>query len=133
MDPPNSPRGTVDRPTIKCDDATIETLFWTVLHSSLEPTPHCNVLLPPHNKANDVKFMHQSLCNLSITSLINAINTGFLNGALHLNAKSIQKFLAPSPTTLKGHTECPHKGIRSTTPKPMRPSPLQVHITPNPQ
>jgi hypothetical protein len=40
-------------------------------------------------KANAVKFMHQSLCNLLITSLIKSINAGFLRGAPHLNAKSV--------------------------------------------
>jgi hypothetical protein len=35
-------------------------------------------------KANAVKFMHQSLCNLPITSLIKAISAGFLRGAPHL-------------------------------------------------
>jgi hypothetical protein len=48
-------------------------------------------------KANAVKFMHQRLCNPPITSLIKAINAGFLCGAPHLNAKSVQKYLMPSP------------------------------------
>ncbi len=54
-------------------------------------------------KANAVKFMHQSLCNPPITSLIKAINAGFLLGTPHLNAKSVQKYLMPSPMTSKGH------------------------------
>jgi hypothetical protein len=73
-------------------------------------------------KANAVKFMHQSLCNLPITSLIKAINVGFLRGAPHLNAKSVQKYLVPSPMTSKGHMKRPRKGLQSTTPKPIRPS-----------
>ncbi len=72
-------------------------------------------------KANAVKFTHQSLCNPPITSLIKAINAGFLYGALHLNAKSVQKYLMPSPTTSKGHMKRPCKGLQSTTPKPTRP------------
>jgi hypothetical protein len=68
-------------------------------------------------KANAVKFMHQSLCNPPITSLIKAINAGFLHGAPHLNAKSIQKYLMPSPVTSKGHMKQPCKGLQSTTPK----------------
>jgi hypothetical protein len=73
-------------------------------------------------KANAVKFMHQSLCNPPITSLLNTINAGFLQGAPHLNAKSVQKYLTPSPRTSKGHMKRPHKGLRSTTPKPTRSS-----------
>jgi hypothetical protein len=73
-------------------------------------------------KANAVEFMHQSLCNPPITSLLNAINASFLQGAPHLNAKSIQKYLTPSPTTSKGHMKRPRKGLRSTTPKPTCPS-----------
>jgi hypothetical protein len=69
-------------------------------------------------KVNAVKFMHQRLCNPPITSLLNAINAGFLQGAPHLNAKSIQKYLTPSPATSKGHMKRPRKGPRSTTPKP---------------
>jgi hypothetical protein len=72
-------------------------------------------------RANAVKFMHQSLCNLPITSLIKAINTGFLRGALHLNAKSVQKYLMPSPATSKDHMQCPRKGLQSTTLKPTCP------------
>jgi hypothetical protein len=58
--------------------------------------------------------MHQSLCNPPITSLIKAINAGFLHGAPHLNAKSIQKYLMPSPTTSKGYMKRPCKGLQST-------------------
>jgi hypothetical protein len=53
-------------------------------------------------KANAVKFMYQSLCNPPITSILNAINASFLRGTPHLNAKSIQKYLTPSPVTSKG-------------------------------
>ncbi len=73
-------------------------------------------------KANAVKFMHQSLCNPPITSLLNAINAGFLRGAPHLNAKSVQKYLTPSPATSKGHMKHPCKSLQSTTPKPTRQS-----------
>jgi hypothetical protein len=76
----------------------------------------------PTTKANALKFMHQSLCNLPITSLLNAINAGFLRGAPHLNAKSVQKYFTPSPATSKGHMKCPRKGLWSTTPKPTHPS-----------
>jgi hypothetical protein len=72
-------------------------------------------------KANAVKFMHHSLCNPPITSLIKDINAGFLHGAPHLNAKSVQKYLMPSPMTSKGHMKRPCKGLQSTTPKPTHP------------
>ncbi len=65
--------------------------------------------------------MHQSLCNPPITSLIKAINAGFLCGAPHLNAKPVQKYLMPSPATSKGHMKRPCKGLQSTTPKLPRP------------
>ena len=65
--------------------------------------------------------MHQSLCNPLITSLIKAISAGFLCGAPHLNAKSVQKYLMPSLTTSKGHMKRPCKGLQSTIPKPTRP------------
>jgi hypothetical protein len=66
--------------------------------------------------------MHQSLCNLPITSLLRAINAGFLRGAPHLNAKSIRKYFMPSPDTSKGQMKLPCKGLWSTTPKPTGPS-----------
>jgi hypothetical protein len=48
-------------------------------------------------KVNAVKFMHQSLCKLPISSILNAINAGFLRGTPHLNAKSIQNILCQTP------------------------------------
>jgi hypothetical protein len=66
---------------------------------------------------NAVKFMHQSLCNPPIASLIKAINAGFLKGAPHL-AKAVQKYLVPNPATSKGHMKRLRKGLWSTTPKP---------------
>ena len=74
------------------------------------------------NKENDVKFMHQSLCNPPISSLLRAINAGFLKGAPHLTAKTVQKCLMPSPATSKGHIEQPCIDLRSTTPK-IKPTP----------
>jgi hypothetical protein len=78
----------------------------------LEPMPALE-LFSYHRttKANAVKFMHQSLCNPPITSLLKAINTGFLQGAPHLNAKSVRKYLMPSPATSKGHMKRPRKGL----------------------
>ena len=69
-------------------------------------------------KINNVKFAHQSFCNPPIASLLKAINVGFLNGAPHLDAHTVRKYLIASPVTAKGHLKGPRKGIRSTTPKP---------------
>ncbi len=66
---------------------------------------------------NNVKFMHQSLCNPPKLSLLEAIRRGFLRGAPHLKGKNVAKYLPPSMATSKGHMKRPHKGIRSTTPK----------------
>ena len=68
-------------------------------------------------KENNVKFMHQSLCNPPKTSLLAAIRQGFLRGAPHLDLKSVAKYLPPSMATAKGHLKRPRKGIHSTTPK----------------
>jgi hypothetical protein len=51
------------------------------------------------NKTNNVKFVHQSLCNPPIASLIKAINAGFLKVAPHLDTHSVQKYLFASPAT----------------------------------
>jgi hypothetical protein len=79
-------------------------------------------------KENNVKFMHQSLCNPPKTSLLATIRRGFLRGAPHLDLKSIAKYLPPSMATAKGHLKRPQKGIRSTTPKRPRilPAPASV-------
>jgi hypothetical protein len=91
-------------------------------HSPFVPPPEL-ALFSCHRttKTNAVKFMHQSLCNPPITSLIKAINAGFLHGAPHLNAKFVQKYLMPSPRTSKGHMKQPCKDLQSTTTKPTCP------------
>ena len=61
--------------------------------------------------------MHQSLCNPPILLLLKAINAGFLKGAPHLTAKTVKKYLIPSPATLKGHMKQPCKDLQSTTPR----------------
>jgi len=68
-------------------------------------------------KINNVKFVHQSFGNPLIMSILKAINAGFLDGAPHLDAMTVQKYLVSSPATAKGHMKRPRKGIRSTTPK----------------
>jgi hypothetical protein len=70
------------------------------------PAPQPSITLFSYHrttKENAVKFMHQSLCNPPIASLLKAIDAGFLCSTPHLNAKSIRKYLTPSPATSKGH------------------------------
>jgi hypothetical protein len=69
------------------------------------------------SKENNVKFMHQSLCNPPKLLLLTAICRGFLHGAPHLSTHAVTKYLPPSPATSKGHMKQPRQGIRSTTPK----------------
>jgi hypothetical protein len=61
--------------------------------------------------------MCQSLCNPPKSSLLAAIQQGFLHGAPHLSKKAITKYLPPSPATSKGQMKQPRKGLCSTTPK----------------
>jgi hypothetical protein len=76
----------------------------------------------PMTKTNAMKFMHQSLCNPPILLLIKAINAGFLKGALHLSAKTVTRYLSPSPASSKGHMKCPCKGLQSMTPNHTQPT-----------
>jgi hypothetical protein len=69
---------------------------------------------------NNVRFMHQSLCNPPKSSLLKAIHQGFFRGAPHLKGKNVAKYLPPSMATSKGHMKRPRKGICSTTPKQPR-------------
>jgi hypothetical protein len=79
-------------------------------------------------KENNVKFMHQSLCNPPKASLLAAIRRSFLCGAPHLDLKSVAKYLPPSMATAKGHLKRPRKGIRSTTPKRPRILPVPASV-----
>jgi hypothetical protein len=66
---------------------------------------------------NNVKFMHQSLCNPLKSSLLKAIRQGFLRGAPHLKGENVAKYLPLSMAASKGHMKRPRKGICPTTPK----------------
>jgi hypothetical protein len=81
---------------------------------------HCTL------KENNVKFMHQSLCNPPKLSLLTVICCGFLRGAPHLSTHAVTKYLPPSPATSKGHMKRPRQGICSTTLKTPR---LGVPVT----
>jgi hypothetical protein len=52
-----------------------------------------------------------------IATLINDINTMFLEGSPFMKIKLVQKYVAKSPATSKGRMKRPRTGIRSTRPK----------------
>jgi hypothetical protein len=68
-------------------------------------------------KANSIKFAHQSLCSPCISTLLKAIQRGFLKGCPNLTAKGVTRYLNPSPATAKGHMKRPNQGICSTMPR----------------
>jgi hypothetical protein len=68
-------------------------------------------------KENNVKFMHQSLCNPPKSSLLAAVRQGFLRDALQLTTKTVIKYLPPSPATSKRYMNQPRQGLCSTAPK----------------
>jgi hypothetical protein len=76
-------------------------------------------------RANGVKFAHQLLCNLKISTLLKAVRWGFLDRCPNLSDKLINKYLNASPATAKGHMKRPRHGIRSTTPKPIKLAEIQ--------
>jgi hypothetical protein len=65
-------------------------------------------------KANSTRFAHQSLCSPKISTLLKAIQRGYLKCCPNLTAKEVSKYLNQSPATVKGHMKCPRQGIRST-------------------
>ncbi len=69
---------------------------------------------------NAVRFAHQSLGNPTISTLLKAVQRGFLKRCPNMTEKLILKYLNPSPATAKGHMKRPRHGIRSTTPRGMR-------------
>jgi hypothetical protein len=69
------------------------------------------------NKANSIRFAHQSLCSPKISMLLKAICCGYLKGCPNLTATSITKYLNPIPATAKGHMKHPQMGIHSTQQK----------------
>ncbi len=65
-------------------------------------------------KANSIWFAHQSFCSPKISTLLKALQRGYLNGCPHLTAHGVTKYLNPSPATAKEHMKRPRQGIRST-------------------
>ena len=79
------------------------------------------------NKANSIKFAHQSFCSPRLATFLKAIRRGFLKGCPNLSAEGVTRYLNPSPASSKGHMKRPHQGIRSTRPHVVpRPSMQQV-------
>ncbi len=68
-------------------------------------------------QGNGVKFAHQLLYNPTISTLLKAVQKGFLKGCPNMSKKLILKYLISSPTTAKEHMKHPCHGIRSTRPK----------------
>eukprot|EP00804_Cyclotella_cryptica_P009929 CCRYP_017362-RA/>CCRYP_017362-RA protein AED:0.45 eAED:0.27 QI:0/0/0/0.5/1/1/2/0/554 len=68
------------------------------------------------SKQQQLKYMHQVFFSPPISILIKAINNNQLQGFPLMKADLVQKNLAPSPATSKGHMKRPHVGIRSTRP-----------------
>ena len=69
-------------------------------------------------KQQQLKYMHQLFFNLPLQTLIAASNNGQMKGIPFLNeAKTIKKFLAPSPATSKGRLTKQRSNVRSTKPK----------------
>ncbi len=60
-------------------------------------------------KANSIKFAHQSQCSPRISTLLKAIQRGFLKGCPNLTAKGITRYLNPSSAMAKGHMKWPHQ------------------------
>jgi hypothetical protein len=50
-------------------------------------------------KGNSIHFVHQSLCSPKISTLLKAIQCGYLKGCPNLTAKGVSKNLNPSLAT----------------------------------
>jgi hypothetical protein len=55
------------------------------------------------------------MCNPKISSLLKALQKGFLKGCPNLSKDLVTKYLNPSLATAKGHMKCPKNGRRSTS------------------
>ncbi len=102
------------------------------IHPALAMVTHSII-----TRANAVKFVHQSLCNPKISTLLKATRRGFLKGCPGISKKLILKYLNPSPATAKGHMKRPWHSIKSTHPQPPRnmptvPQPIPQMVVPIP-
>jgi len=72
-----------------------------------------NVYTLPYRR-NQLKYMHQTLINPPMETLIKAIENEQLEGFPFMKTKMVRKYLAPSPATSKGRMKRSRAGIRST-------------------
>ena len=61
--------------------------------------------------------MHQCFLSPAIDTILHAVQNHQLENILFMKSKLVQKHLAKSPATSKGHMKCPRAGIRSTRSK----------------
>ena len=99
-------------------------------------------VLPYHR--NQLKYMHQTLFNPPIETIIKVVNNNQLKGFPFMKPTMVRKYLVPSPATSKGRMKRPRTGIRSTRtqvpheettelPSQQPPSPTEVmHQLPGP-
>jgi hypothetical protein len=80
--------------------------------------------------ANAVKFAYQLLCNPLISTLLKAMQCGFLKGCPNISKTLILKYSNPSPLTAKGYMKRPHQGIKSTCPKTPKTKPPLPQLAP---
>jgi hypothetical protein len=66
------------------------------------------------NKANSIRFAHQSLCSPRLSTLPKAICRGYLKGCPNLTAKGVTTYLSPSPASAKGHMKRQQHSLCST-------------------
>lgn len=108
-------------PNVKPDGVS-STIRGLDLHTPSTPVAHHaahNVYTLPY-KRNQLKYMHQSLFNPPIPTLLRAIQNEQLEGFPFMKADTVRKYLAPSPATPKGRMKRTRAGIRSTRKKPKR-------------
>eukprot|EP00804_Cyclotella_cryptica_P025566 CCRYP_002810-RA/>CCRYP_002810-RA protein AED:0.33 eAED:0.33 QI:0/-1/0/1/-1/1/1/0/369 len=74
--------------------------------------------------------MHQAFFSPPVSTLIKTINNNQLRGIPMMKADLVQKYLAPSPATSKGHMKRPRTGNQSTGPTTTTPSPTTVPAIP---
>ena len=63
---------------------------------------------------NQLKYIHQTLFDSPIETLIKAIDNNQIKGFSFMKPTMVLKYLAPYPATSKGHMKQPRAGIRST-------------------
>jgi hypothetical protein len=88
----------------------------------MRPVIHPSVTLASfthsvRTSTNSVKFVHHSLYNPKISTLLKAVCKGFLKGCPNLSEKLILKYLNPSPVMAKGLMKHPRHRTKNTRPR----------------